>query len=262
MKPQAAHGTGSPYASPRSRATGGDKRLWPGQQGRGAMTSLGAQGPAGWLPLSPHCVSGDPGGRRGAGHREAPSPTMSQGRRGPGAEWGETEAHPAAAAQLRPPQGASEQAGGLGSGGQHGPLGHSPTHSLSLSVSLFHRGRHGDPVPCPRPHGGWWQNWEPTSLPWGGDPTPSTQSRGAMSRLGSPLHPPGTWVAPLWPPQPTQRLGACLKGTSPRDGPNHPPVCTQAPTSHSRPPAPPPAKAPALTRAFGRPCPPSSGVPD
>lgn len=50
------------------------------------------------------------------------------------------------------------QGGGPGSGRHHGPLGHSPTHSLSLSISPFHRGGRGGPVPCPRPHGVWWQH--------------------------------------------------------------------------------------------------------
>lgn len=106
MKPQATpRRTGSLCAlcaSPRSRnrATGGDKHLW--ADGGWGVTSLGAQGPARPVPLSPHRVWGDPGGRRGAGHREVPLPTVSQGCRGPGAGEGRRPACSSCPARCRP----------------------------------------------------------------------------------------------------------------------------------------------------------------
>lgn len=62
---------------------------------------------------------------------------MSQGHQGLGAGWGETEAHPAATAQLRPPQGASEQAGGWAVAGSTGHWATAPHTACHFLLAYF-----------------------------------------------------------------------------------------------------------------------------
>lgn len=217
------------------------------------MTSLGAQGLAGQVPLSPHRVWGDPGGCRGAGHREAPSPTMSRPASSCPASASLSLTHRRPLQPLlssRHPRGASEQAGGCraaaGSTGhwttalrraRHFPLAHFTGEDVEAQFAAQgHTAagtRTGSQSVCPGVG----------TLP----PAPRAEVPQAWSHSAPTWHLGGcSTAAPL---QPTQRLGACLKGMSPRDGPNCLPVCTQAPISHSQNPLP-PAKAPALTRGI------------